>query len=60
MNKPETFNIDEAAEYLGCSVTTVRRLCKDKILPYYKIGNRYRFKKSALDEHMNPISNSKN
>lgn len=45
-------SIEEAAEYLGVSVITVRGWIKRKELelPSHKIGKLWKFKRSELDE----------
>ena len=44
-------NIDEAAEYLGVKPVTVRTWIKKKNgIPAHKIGKRWKFKCSELDE----------
>lgn len=36
-------NVDEAAEYLGVSVRTIREITYQRLIDYYKLGgNRYR------------------
>lgn len=42
--------IEEAAEYLGIKVVTLRtKLKKDKTLPGHRIGKLWKFKRSELD-----------
>ena len=44
-------SIEEAAEYLGVSVITIRGWIKTKEdFPAYKIGKLWKFKKKALDK----------
>lgn len=44
-------SIEDAANYLGIKVVTLRTWIKNKIdLPAHKIGKQWRFKKSELDE----------
>ena len=44
-------SIEEAAEYLGIKVVTLRTWIKTKLeLPAHKIGKQWKFKKSELDE----------
>ncbi len=42
-------NVEEAAEYVGLSNFTVRRLAKNGALPAAKIGRVYRFKREDID-----------
>ena len=47
-------SIEEAAEYLGIKVVTLRTWIKTKHeLPAHKIGKHWKFKKSELDEWVN-------
>ena len=47
--KRTTITASETAEYLGISLDTVYRLCREKKLVHLKIGSRLLFKKSAID-----------
>lgn len=38
----------EASALIGCSVYTIKELARGNKLPFYKIGSRYRFTRSAL------------
>jgi excisionase family DNA binding protein len=40
----------EAGEYLNLSVRTIHRLAKNGLIPAFKVGRRWRFKKGALDK----------
>ncbi len=42
--------VDEVARRFGVNVTTVYRLVKRGILPAFKLGNQWRFRRSRLDE----------
>ncbi|MDZ7816994.1 MAG: helix-turn-helix domain-containing protein [Planctomycetota bacterium] len=42
--------MDELAEYLKISKSTLYKLAKDNKLPGQKIGKRWRFHKDAVDE----------
>lgn len=48
--KNETFTINEASQYLRCSVSGIRNLVRNKTIPFYRLGNRLYFKKSSLDK----------
>lgn len=39
---------EEAGKLLGCSAYTVKEYARAGLLPCFKIGNRYRFRKSQL------------
>ena len=43
-------NVNEAAKYLGVRPQSVRIWCSDRQIPFYKVGNRYRFKMSELEQ----------
>lgn len=42
--------IEEAAEYLGVKVVTLRSWSKSKKVPAHKVGKLWKFKRSELDE----------
>jgi len=43
-------SIEEAADYLGIKVVTLRNWIKADKVPANKIGKQWKFKKSELDE----------
>ena len=43
-------SIDEAAEYLGVKIVTLRNWIKKDLVPAHKVGKLWRFKRSELDE----------
>ena len=45
----EVMDIHEAAEYLSISEDTLYRYAKTGSLPAFKLGNRWRFKRTAVD-----------
>jgi len=45
-------NVEEAADYVGLSSFTVRRLAKNGSLPAAKIGRAYRFKREDIDSYL--------
>ena len=47
--KKRLYNIDEAGEYLGRSVWSVRELMYKGTLPYVKVGRRVSFDINDLD-----------
>src|SRR4029079_8951582 len=50
---PETWiGIDDSARYLSVPVRTMYRLAQRGQLPAVKVGRTWRFKRSALDEHL--------
>ena len=48
----EVMDIRQAAEYLGISGDTLYRYASEGFVPAFKLGNRWRFKKSLLDSWM--------
>jgi excisionase family DNA binding protein len=48
----EVMNIRQASEYLGVSPDTLYKYVGENQIPAFKLGNRWRFKKSKLDEWM--------
>lgn len=48
----EVMNIREASDYLGISPDTLYKYAGEKTIPAFKLGNRWRFRKSALDAWM--------
>ena len=45
----EVMDIGEASEYLGVSRTTLGKYIREGRIPGFKLGKRWRFKKSVLD-----------
>lgn len=39
---------EEAGELVGCSAYTIKELARGKRIPFYKVGARYMFTRSAL------------
>jgi excisionase family DNA binding protein len=55
----EVMDIRQAAEYLGISGDTLYRYASEGFVPAFKLGNRWRFKKSLLDAWMSQLSGVK-
>ncbi|MBZ5552529.1 MAG: helix-turn-helix domain-containing protein [Acidobacteriia bacterium] len=45
-------NIREASQYLGISPDTLYKYVSSARIPAFKLGNRWRFKKTILDSWM--------
>jgi excisionase family DNA binding protein len=45
-------DIRQASEYLGISSDTLYKYASDAFIPAFKLGNRWRFRRSRLDEWM--------
>ena len=52
----EVMNIHQAADYLGISEDTLYRYASDGFIPAFKLGNRWKFKRSRIDEWMDKKS----
>jgi excisionase family DNA binding protein len=48
----EVLDIHQAAEYLGVSEDTLYRYAQGHVVPAFRLGNRWRFKRSFLDAWM--------
>jgi excisionase family DNA binding protein len=48
----EVMDIRQASDYLGISPDTLYRYASESFVPAFKLGNRWRFKRSRLDEWM--------
>ena len=48
----EVMDIRQAADYLGISGDTLYRYASEDFVPAFKLGNRWRFRKSLLDDWM--------
>lgn len=48
----EVMNIREASQYLGVSPDTLYRYIYEDRIPAFKLGNRWKFKKTVLDRWM--------
>ena len=53
----EVMNIRQASQYLGVSPDTLYKYVNEQTIPAFKLGNRWRFKKSKLDQWMEEKSN---
>jgi len=52
----EVMDIRQASNYLGISPDTLYKYASEAFIPAFKLGNRWRFKKSRLDEWMDQQS----
>ena len=48
----EVMDIRQASDYLGISGDTLYRYASEGFVPAFKLGNRWRFKRSLLDAWM--------
>jgi excisionase family DNA binding protein len=56
----EVMDIRQASDYLGVSPDTLYKYASDGFVPAFKLGNRWRFKRSRLDEWMDRQSDLQN
>ncbi len=49
---PEVMDIREASQYLGVSRETLYKYLNEEKIPAFKLGNRWKFKKTVLDRWM--------
>ena len=59
MSVREVMNIKEASEYLGVSPDTLYKYVYEEKIPAFKLGNRWKFKKSKLDQWMEDKSSTR-
>ena len=52
MMSPELLNVEEVAKVLQLHAMTVYRLVREGKLPGFKVGGRWRFHRSALEDWM--------
>jgi excisionase family DNA binding protein len=52
----EVMDIRQAADYLGISADTLYKYASEAFIPAFKLGNRWRFRRSRLDEWMDQQS----
>ena len=52
----EVLDIRDAAELLGVAVDTMYVYAKDGLVPAFKLGNRWRFRRVLLEEWMDEQS----
>ena len=52
MESREVMNIRQASQYLGVSPDTLYRYVCEGEIPAFKLGNRWKFKKTILDRWM--------
>ena len=48
----EVMDLRQAADYLGISSDTLYKYAGEGFIPGFKLGNRWRFRKSKLEEWM--------
>jgi excisionase family DNA binding protein len=56
----EVMDIQQAADYLGISPDTLYKYAMSGFVPAFKLGNRWRFKKSLVDAWMEKKSEGEN
>jgi excisionase family DNA binding protein len=56
MDKEDLMTTEEVAQMLRMSPAWVRDACRRNQLPYYKLGNQYRFVRSEIEESINRLA----
>jgi excisionase family DNA binding protein len=56
----EVMDIRQAADYLGISTDTLYKYASEGFVPAFKLGNRWRFKRSRLNDWMDLQSSGGN
>lgn len=58
----QVFTVKEIANYLNCSVSSIRTMVRNKDIPYFRIGSKLNFNKEAIDIwiHNQEINNMQN
>ena len=54
----EVMDLRQAADYLGISADTLYTYASSGFIPAFKLGNRWRFKRSIMDQWMEERSNA--
>ena len=54
----EVMDIRQASEYLGISPDTLYKYASEGTIPAFKLGNRWRFKRSRMDAWMDDQSSA--
>jgi excisionase family DNA binding protein len=52
VDEPEVMNLCQASRYLGLGPDTLYKYVSENSVPAFRLGNRWRFKKSVLDAWM--------
>ena len=55
----QVFTVKEVAEYLNCSVSSIRSLVRTRNIPFFRIGSKLNFNREAVDNwiHNQELSN---
>ena len=56
--KPSLMTIDEVAKYLRMKKVTIYKHAQDGRIPGFKVGSKWRFKKSTVDKWIADKENS--
>lgn len=46
----EVMTLEEVAKYLRCSTKSVRRWAEKKRIPFFRLGNLFRFRMSEIND----------
>jgi len=56
LNEEPLSSDDEIAEHLDCKKSTVLKYARNNVIPSYKAGRKYRFKKSEVDAALSSLT----
>lgn len=59
MEGKEILSVEDAAEFLGFSAYTVRKLARHGVIPGYKMGRQWRFSRPGLVRYVEERSLSR-
>lgn len=45
----EIFSVKELSDYLKCSISCIRKLVRDKTIPFFRLGYKINFDKKSID-----------
>ncbi len=49
----QVFTVKELANYLQCSVSSIRNLVRNREIPFFRVGSKLNFNKEAIDKWIN-------
>lgn len=49
----ETYTVEEVAKAMRLHEYTIRRLCREKKIPCFKVGGQWRFRKDVIEKIAN-------
>ena len=49
MKQMNIFNVKETAEYLNCSVSSIRKMVRNKEIAFFRIGSKINFTQESIE-----------